>query len=84
MIEDPVCGDCGKNVPITSMWKNFRNTEYTCNSCISERVTKEKKEVWEALHAVQKYLHKSLDSSPPPSFAIVYLDINKILGRYNW
>ena len=84
MGEDPTCGDCGKHVPITSMWQNFRNSLLTCNSCLSERVTNEKKEVWEALHAVQKYLHTSSDSSPTPSFATVYLDIHKILGRYNW
>lgn len=84
MTEDPICGDCDKHVPITSMWQNFRNSSLTCNSCISERVVKEHKEVWEALHAIQQYLSDSANAKPQPPFYQVYLDIDKILGRYSW
>ena len=84
MTEDPICGDCEKHVPITSTWQNFRNNSLTCNSCISERVVKEHKEVWEALHEIQAYLLDNARLTEPPHFSKVYLDINKILGRYNW
>lgn len=82
--EDPICGDCEKHVPITSMWQNFRNTSLTCNSCIEERVKVENKEVWDALHELHKYLAINAKLTEPPHFSQVYLDINKILGRYNW
>jgi len=82
--DDPECGECGKRVPITSMWQNFRNPLFTCNSCICNTVVKERKEVWDSLHAINKYLHESSNAEEPPHFSTVYLTISKILGRYNW
>jgi len=81
---DPICGNCKKRIPITSMWQNFRNPDLTCNSCISSRIRAENKEVWDSLHEIQRYLKENSGLPKPPHFSRVYLDINKILGRYRW